>query len=398
MTRPLKIHESAPESLKEISDAELDYCAHLILNEFASSSTGAGTLSVNPTSTTGLTSVGTFIDTYRNFPEGNTDTSSSSDTYTFYQNLSTVSANPTRPLMLDGENRLKESTDDNLYSHIINRCLQQLTSGGLGSYRLQSSSPGGTWTQVATINNTLQTGVASTTYLWRNTSASAPSAVRPLKARLLGNEYNVIEMTDNDIITMVNTLRNRISSSGIGQYRLQETAPVGGTWVQVGTIFSDTIQGISGSTFSNTFTNTFTATAFYSRDFNLSYTDDIGGGDYTPNYSIQFTTDGITYDRDIIVDYPGETVVGYPDTIFYGGFGGPGSSETIFYSNTYQGFYSNTFTGEYIENITYSPTYSIDVAVDGTSYDRNYIQDYPGTVVSNYTQIVSNTTLWIRSA
>ena len=64
MAAQLKINATSPVSLKQMSGTDYDYTTYQILNTFAASDTGVGTLSVNPASTTGLTSVGTFTDTY----------------------------------------------------------------------------------------------------------------------------------------------------------------------------------------------------------------------------------------------------------------------------------------------------------------------------------------------
>ena len=57
-------------AIKEMNGSEVEFITETLLADFNSSDTGTGTVSVNPSSTTGLTLIGTFTDTAR--PGSNT--------------------------------------------------------------------------------------------------------------------------------------------------------------------------------------------------------------------------------------------------------------------------------------------------------------------------------------
>ena len=112
MGRPLKIKTSGGGTwiaLQEIPDTELTHIVHEVLTEFASSTSGTGTLSVG--TDTG-TSIGTFTDT----------NSSTSSTTTVYQNLTSVSeSSMVRPVEFGST--IQEASDANINSFIISTAL-----------------------------------------------------------------------------------------------------------------------------------------------------------------------------------------------------------------------------------------------------------------------------------
>ena len=229
---------SSGSVIQEMSSGDQSYIKNLILTDFSSSDTGVGTVSVNPTSTTGLTLVGTFVDTNRNTAPGNEppNTNVISTNYNFYQDLQTATENITdavRPLCIDSSGEdFQRMSDTKINEDFIRHTQILLAMGDVGSYKLQPSAPtGGTWVEKATITDSLQSGPASTTKLWRKTApASLPATVRPLKY----SSTSINEMTDVDIKKFTARLRNRIVENGIGQYQLSTLAPTsGGTWQAV---------------------------------------------------------------------------------------------------------------------------------------------------------------------
>lgn len=269
----LKINTSTtPPSLKEASGTDYDYMTYVILNKFASSNTGVGTVSINPAVTTGLTSIGTFTDTYRNFAVGThpaANTITTANTYTAYQDLQSASETLTRPVEFSSST-LKEQTDTNLNADIISVALANLVANGVGSYALAGSAPlGGTWTSQYTVIDTVNPTTTNTTYLWRKTAhASVPSTLRPLKINAT-TPISLKEMSDAEIETLTQRLRNRIVSTGLANYKLQSTTPSGGTWVTQGTVFTDTRNTISDQTYSGTYTGSYSGT--YSGSYRLFY-------------------------------------------------------------------------------------------------------------------------------
>lgn len=281
MAAALKLNATTPVSLKEMSGTDYDYVTYIILNNFASSNTGVGTVSVNPASTTGLTSIGTFTDTYRNFAVGthpiDNTVITTANTYTFYQDLQSASESLTRPV--EYSSGVKEQNDTNLNADSIAVALANLVANGVGSYALSTSSPaGGTWTSQYTIVDTINPTTTSNTYLWRKTAGtSTPTSPRPVKINAT-SPLSLKEMSDSEIQSLTNRLRNRIVATGVGNYKVQTSAPVGGTWVTQGSAFSDTRNQATNQNYSGNYTGTYT----------LYYAGFIGGnftGTYTGTYT-----------------------------------------------------------------------------------------------------------------
>ena len=267
--------------IQEMDSSDKDYIEHVILTDFNSLDSGVGTLAVNPASTSGLTLIGSFVDTKRpdavgTHPVGTSVTTVS--TFNFYQDLQSASesiTNAIRPVALDGSADIQRMSDSKVNNDFIFSTQQNLYASGVGSYKLQPSAPtDGTWVSKGTITDTKISGGTNTSQLWRKSApASTPTTVRPLK--FVVSSGSLREMTDTEIKKFTPRLRNRIVANGIGTYKVQANAPTsGGTWVQMGDTFTDTRHQVANqsytSNFSNTFTNTFTNTfaGFFSSTYN----------------------------------------------------------------------------------------------------------------------------------
>lgn len=366
MAALLKINATSPISLKQANSAaaDYDYTTYQILNTFAATDTGVGTLSVNPGVTTGLTSVGVFSDTYYDVgapgthPVGTTITTTN---YTFYQDLQTATESLTLPI--EYNSGIKEQTDVNLNADSISVALANLVANGQGSYALTPTSPtGGTWVSKATVTNYAYTGSTNVTYLWRKTApASVPSALRPLKI-LAGSPISVKEMSDAEIQTLTARFRNQIVSTGIGKYAVQASAPVsGGTWVTQGQAFNDTRNTESAQPYTGVYTGSYSGAyvGTYSRAFTGSY-----AGTYTGTYSGNYT--GI-YTRTFAARQ------------------GPA------YTGVYTGYYSGGYTGSYAGSYTGAFTGSYTGAYTGA-----YTGVYTGITLDASATTVSTVSLWLR--
>ena len=290
MPRPLKIDTSTtPVSFKEMNDADYDYLTHIVLSQFAASNTGVGTVSSNSS----FTLIGTFSDTYRPYTVGQhpVGTDITTVTYNFYQDYGTATENLVRPVHYSAGANTFEQDDSTLNTTTISNALANLVNSGVGSYSLSPTSPvGGTWVAERTIQNTTA-AANNVTYVWRKTAATAPSTVRPLKVNTT-SPISVKEMSDAEIQTLTERLRNQIVATGIGKYAVQSTAPVsGGTWVTRGSAFSDTRETTSNTSYTGAYSGNYTGT--YTRFFAGS----VGGnftGTYTGFYSGAYS--GLTID------------------------------------------------------------------------------------------------------
>ena len=290
----------------------MDYIVHQVLLAFSSSTT----VSVNPGATSGLTNIGTFVDTIRNESVGTHPASgnTSSTNYTFYQDRQSQSESSLILPLEYSSSHFREQSNTNLNNTIINRALSTLVNSGVGSYKLQPSSPsGGTWTNVGTVSNTLRGGSTNTTTLWKKTSAAAPTTIRPIKLR---SDNDLQQMTNAEIQTLVARLRNRINDTGIGRYQLQASAPSGGTWVAAGSGFTDTRRQVA----------------------NQNYT-----GNYTGNYAGTYAGTYTGY-------YARYRAWSYQ---FLGNYAG---SYTGYYTGYYAGTYTGTYTGATIQSSTENPS------------------------------------------
>ena len=365
MTNPIKVDTSTtPDSIKQMTDAEMDYAVHQVLLAFAASDTGVASVQVNPSPTTGLTSIGTFADTYTD-PVGTHPTTTIYTTnYTFYQDLQTATETYIPPVFVDTSttpDSLKEQNAE-LNSTIVARALANLVSEGIGAYYLGTTAPaGGTWTAKATIAGNTDTSVSTAVYLWRKTaSASTPATVRPLKNDTTTTPDSLKEMSDVELGNLSQRLRNQIVSTSVGKYQLSNTPPTPGTWIAVGSI-TDIRRNLANQNYTQSFSGNYSGTYL---------------GTFTGNYNQNFSG-----------NYTGTFSGTYLGPTYYSGFAGnpTGVSYVGNYSKAFTGSYTGTFTGNYSQNFsgTYTGTYGIA---------------YSGSTVQSATSTISTLTLYLRTA
>ena len=307
MPKPIKWNGSA--SLKEMSAAEIDDNVDLILDHFSGmTSNNTGHLAMNAES--GWTDIGTFADTRRDQAEGThpANTTIHTDNYVFRQNLTDITPSPTaRPFAVKYDSGsydgLIEMTDAECRADIVDRINAKITAGGVGSYVLQVAAPEtGTWTSIATINNKLAVDtVANSTQLWKRTTGSNTTATRPIK----WNSNQLKEMSDAEIVDLVEMYQESIVDTGIGKYVLQAAAPGSGTWQTVGDAFSDTRKQRTDQDYSGPYAGTYTGT--YTGSYSTFYSGRQVGpysGNYTGNYTGYYTG-----------TYTGATIMAAVDTV-----------------------------------------------------------------------------------
>ena len=376
MARPLKIDTStSPVSLKEMTDNEMRGISYKILQEFAASDLSTGNIAVGSTPS-GATSIGSFVDTRRTQAPGThpAGTSITSTTTNFYQRTAVLSESGIQvPIDFDsGLDGVQEQSNTDLNDHILRRTLTMMTSTsdseGLGQYRLQPNAPtGGTWGAVAIITDRIINAQlnfdTNTTSLWkRDTQATAHAVVRPLKVvdHGAGDDY-LQEMTDAQIKALVTKYRNRIISSGIGTYKVQQNAPVGGTWIRSGLAFDDDIRQRTNVNYAGSYSGSYSGSRTYSANYAGSYTGAYSGGTFAGAYN-RFTP----------VYYGGR----YGGNVFGGSFTG-----------YYTGYFSGSYTGYYSGSRTYT-----------ANYTGSYSGTYTGATIQTTTQVASQMSLWMRTA
>ena len=397
--------------LQTMTDAEVkNYIANVITEKFAAVTDGTGTAEINITtdnSGSGV-SIGTFADTTRTEAIGTHPATGAITTNTYYAKQVTASAAESitnRPLAWDS--RLEEMTDSDI-DGVMDLCIEAMvteSSYTAGQYKLQPSAPsGGTWVSRYTITDTAQGG-NTTTYLWQKTvSSSAPNSdYTPLK---LFNGSNCKQMVETEIEQLLPNFRNRIIETGIGTYKIQSTAPVsGGTWVEMGSEFSDTREQITpqayvgnySGTFSSNFSGTYGGTANYSGNYS-------GGGNFAgPPYSGVAPVAYTGYYQG--PGTPGSSS-GTPYTGYYQGPGTPGSSSGTPYTGYYTGpgytgpgytapsppavNYTGFYTGFYAGILPGGPDnyagYYQGAPIPGPNYTGFYAGVIPGGTYTGYYQ------------
>ena len=236
MANPLKINTSSGQpnttnwsGLKTMSAAEMDYACYKILTNFATEANST-TSYVGDLNTIGLgTSRGAYTDQRFQDAVGTHPSAGSTNTVvtTFYQNTDSASETSLiRPLEWQTGGP-KEQTDTTLNNSIIDRCLTKIantSSAAIGEYYIDSTAPaGGTWTEEKSFTDTLTAsdGTHATWKLWRKTSDTAPTTVRPIKWSNGEGQDGINEMTDTEINHLTARLRNRIIATGVGTYAFQ---------------------------------------------------------------------------------------------------------------------------------------------------------------------------------
>jgi len=289
MGRPLKLkfNGSTFAGLQEMSDADLDTVAHMILEEFGST-IGVGNLYVN--GNTANAHIGTWVDTKRVNTVGShpVGTSTNSTSYVFRQDLGSVThALSSRPFDIKSASPftgLQEMGDSEIVTDIINRVKAKVGSNTIGTYVLQPNAPGtGTWLNKGTITNDTQTG-SNTSTLWLCSAYGTNNVTRPLEW-----SAGIKEMSDSMIKELVSYYRSEIATTGIGNYYLGPSPPAAGTWITAGSGFDDTRHQLG----------------------NVAYT-----GGYTGGYILYYSgRNAGTYYGTYYGNYTGQTVLSAKETV-----------------------------------------------------------------------------------
>jgi len=243
--RPFKIDGTT--GLKQMTDGELDYISYLTRVAYAALSNGPGHITIN-SAPAGYSSIGTVDDETRDVGRSQSNIgdvhgvgpdngnvaapgSLSTVTYTLSQNYNNsndvpstsnwnlgplvsvdASFNNVQPLgYIDGVQTLQD-----VYDTLIDPIVQDIEGGGVGIFRLATSSPGGDWTSTGfsmanrAVDPNNYNGPSTTTYtLYKRTSETSPSVVRPVRKDTNGGFK---EMTNTEITNYtLPLLYNRIN-------------------------------------------------------------------------------------------------------------------------------------------------------------------------------------------
>lgn len=243
--RPFKIDGTT--GLKQMSDGELDYVSYVTRVAYAALTDGPGHLTIN-SAPAGYSSIGSVTDESRSVGRSSSNigdvhgvdpTNSnvaapgtlSSVVYTVSQNYNNsndvpsstnwnlgplvavdASFNNVQPLgYIDGVQTLQD-----VYDTLIDPLIQDIEGGGVGIFKLATSSPGSDWTNTGhsmanrVVNPANYSGPVTTSYsIYKRTSETSPSVVRPVRT---DSNTGFKEMSDAEITNYtLPLLYNRIN-------------------------------------------------------------------------------------------------------------------------------------------------------------------------------------------
>jgi hypothetical protein len=373
MANPVRVDRTkTPNAIRVMTDAEMDYAAHKILEAHYNNVT---TLQVNGSVGTRI-NIGTLDDVDYVNAAGSSDLTTATTSFDFLENRDSISESFEQPLHWDGS-KLERQNDTELNSSLITHALTRYVADGLGSYHLAPTAPtvGGTWVEVTSLTDELAASLSDTgTKLWRRTTQTTPTEFRPLKTQLNGNTYEVVEFTDAELEALHTRFHNQRVSTGVGTWALQATAPGTGTWVRMGTEHTDDKAGTTTGSFTGFFSQSylgpnFAGPTFLGPAFTQAYSRNFSRG-FSRNFSRQ-----VYYRR------------------FFAGNPGPNYNRVKSYTRSFTGFYTGFFVGSFQAGYTANYQASFSGPAFSQIYNNTVIDGDAANKVG-----VANFSLWIRSA
>ncbi len=383
-----------------------------------------------------------------------------------------------RPLIVNDSTTPKsliEIADDKILTHAW-RILDEFQSSdtNTGSVGLTGGSiPSGTTAIGTFVDTRRQSGpgahpVGTETYSTTSTffqynGTETEDYVRPLKwdSTLEGiRESSNSDLDSHLIATALTVLTSSADNYGLGQYRLQPSAPSAGTWENMGSI-TDRITNANGTVTENTTklwkktsqSGTFNTDVKRPLKLDTSTTPDsikemtdaeikglvkrfsnriiesgigtyvvqenapasgtwvrrgdafhddrrtVADATYTGSYT-GYYAGSRTYSGTYTGNYSGTYTGTYVGTAYAGSYLGPG---VVYYGGSpryvnvyYVGYYATSFTGNYTG--TYAGNYDGSRTYSSDGYAGAYSGDYTGATVQTGTESISNVSLWMRTS
>ena len=222
--------------LAEFSEEQKRNLAYDVLEYMAANTSCAGTLTIDSSNP-----IGTFTDSVRQGAVGSQELTILYNTYTLSQtNTATFSSLDDPPLYVGvnvSGNTISIQENLTTKEDLVNYIIQTAISSELFCYRLGVTPPsdGGVWTNIGNILDTLENfTITNNSYgLWRKISSGAINSYNyPLKIQ----SNTLTEFSQEEIYNFSKLVENKIISTGVLNYKLQNAVPTTGIWEDVGTI------------------------------------------------------------------------------------------------------------------------------------------------------------------
>ena len=297
---------------------------------------------------------------------------------------------------------------------------------GTGHLSVNTST---SWTSIGTFSDTRRdqavgTHPANTTihtenYVFRQNlgSVSPSTSARPIEIK--GVPFSGLqEMSDSDIVTnIINRVKAKIATFSPGTYKLQPSAPSGGTWTSVSTITNKTVSGNNTSTL---WRRTDGVTSPGTRPLKLSSgaLRELSNAeivDLTDYFRSEIIASGVgKYQLATSAPSGGTWIVagtGFSDDRhqrtnqnYTGSYSGAyAGAYAGGYTGSYTGTYAGNYTGSYIRYFsgrnagTYTGTYTgYYTGSYSGSYTGYYTGTYTGATIMASKETLSTLKLWLR--
>ncbi len=355
-----------------MSTAELNNLSQVVL-EYIASNDGPGGIYTSNTGNASFTLIGTFTDTKYQGDIGGGDVSILSTEYNLYQDLQPpTGTDAPKPIVWNSNTaplQVMTETQANTLADLI--LSYGVSSEGPHSYVLANTTPsdGGTWVSLGQLKDVFTGNTETSVFLYKKLNMGTPKTLfRPLKSDGSGT---LQRFSDAEINQIAKRVRDRIVSTGVGQYLFQEATPVGGTWVSKGTIV-DTRPTISPQEYGlSSYGASYTGqeSSVYQMVEPAVYSDSGTGGGY--------------YTQD-------ETYTGLQDETYTGATtnytGITGSDYTGTVSSSYTTSTGVTFDGASFTGTVYTSTFnSYYVSTPFTAFSAPSFTTFTGTTPANFT-------------
>lgn len=285
-----------------------------------------------------------------------------------------------RPLKTYNGNNVKQMTDAEI-QEMIPYFRNRIVSTGVGTYKLQASTPaGGTWVQMGSGSDTREQ-LASQNYTGVYAGARTYSNVAYGGTRTYAVSY---------ANTFAGNRTYSTTYAGVRTYGVSYASAFAGTRPYAG---SRTYSGSYVGSFAGSRTKTFSGSRTYSATYTLFYGGFVGG-----NFAGSRTYSNAAYSG----SYSGSYTTPFAGSRTYSA---NYISGTQFFVSEYAG--SRTYSANYSGNRTYSGTYANSYAGSRTysgnysgarTYSGNYSGTYAGDTILAAKDTVSTVSLWIRTA